>query len=343
MGCFMTGKAVKRHTKRPATDTPPLYELPQERLMELLLKMWQIRRFEEKVDELFQLGKLHGTCHLYIGEEASATGACANLEPNDYFTSTHRGHGHCIASGADLNRMMAELLGKATGYCKGKGGSMHIADVRRGNLGANGVVGGGLALAAGAALTCKMKHTGGVVLCFFGDGASNQGVFHESANLASVWKLPVVYICENNQYGMSLHVRKSTASETIAARASAYGAPGTLVDGNDLAAVHQAVKHAMKIARAGAGPSLIECVTYRWKGHSKSDANRYRTKEEIEAWKKRCPILRYQKELLARGLASEEELATVRDRAEQAIAAAVEFAESSPDPELSTVTEDVYA
>ena len=338
----MPEKAIKEKPARLAQDDP-FYELPRERLLELLLKIWQIRLFEEKVDEFFQLGKLHGTCHLYIGEEAVAVGSCANLAEKDLFTSTHRGHGHCIASGADLSRMMAELLGKVTGYCKGKGGSMHIADVSRGNLGANGVVGGGLALAAGAALTCKMKNTGAVVLCFFGDGASNQGVFHESANLAGIWKLPLVYICENNHYGMSMHVRKSTASETIAARGVAYGMPGEQIDGNDVAAVYRSVKKAVQRARDGQGPSLIECLTYRWKGHSKSDANRYRTKEEIEQWKARCPVLRYRQELLRRGVASEPELDAVKAQAEQALAAAIEFAERSPEPDLSTLTEDVYA
>ena len=320
-----------------------MFALPRERLLAFLLKLWQIRLFEEKVDEFFQLGKLHGTCHLYVGEEAVAVGACAHLQAPDYFTSTHRGHGHCIASGADLRRMMAELLGRATGYCKGKGGSMHIADVGRGNLGANGVVGGGLALATGAALSCKMQNTGGCVLCFFGDGAANQGVFHEAANLAGIWKLPIVYVCENNQYGMSMHVRKSTASESIAVRGIAYGMPGEQVDGNDLAAVHAAVGKALERARRGEGPSLIECVTYRWKGHSKSDANRYRTKEEIEQWKQRCPIARYRQELLERNVATEEELEAVRQQAERDIAEAVAFAEASPEPDVSTLTEDVYA
>jgi len=339
----MSAGAKKRTKTSRKTSPPEFYDLPKKRLLDLLRKMWQIRLFEQKVDEFFQLGRLHGTCHLYVGEEAVATGACSTLAKKDYFTSTHRGHGHCIASGADMNRMMAELLGKATGYCKGKGGSMHIADISSGNLGANGVVGGGFAMAAGAALTCKMKNTGGVVLCFFGDGAANQGVFHESANLAGVWKLPVIYICENNHYGMSLHVQKSTASETIACRGSAYGMPGVLVDGNDIAAVHDAVVGARNHALTGNGPYLIECITYRWMGHSKSDANRYRTKEEIEDWKTRCPILRYQRELMERAIATEKQLASVKAAAERDLEKAIEFADNSPDPDIATVTEDVYA
>jgi len=314
-----------------------------DQLKHMLLQMWRIRAFEEKVDEFFQRALIHGTTHLYIGEEATAVGACAALEPGDLVASTHRGHGHCIARDADLSRMMAELLGKATGYCKGKGGSMHIADIEAGNLGANGVVGGGIPVAVGAALTLQMKHTDRVVLCFFGDGASNTGSFHEAVNLASVWALPIVFVCENNQYGMSYSVKKSVRAKTIGARGTAYGMPGTVCDGNDVFAVADRVGKAVRRARRGKGPSLIEAETYRWKGHSKSDANRYRTQEEIDSWKERCPIRRFSDHLVAEGSASAQEAEAIRAQACADMDKAVEFAMNSPEPDPSEVTTDVYA
>ena len=314
-----------------------------EKLKQMLIQMHHIRAFEEKVDEFFQRALIHGTTHLYVGEEAVAVGACAVLEPGDYLTSTHRGHGHCIAHGADLNLMMAELLGKHAGYCKGKGGSMHIADVKAGNLGANGVVGGGIPLAVGAALTLQLQRSDRVTLCFFGDGASNQGVFHESVNLAAIWSLPVVFICENNMYGMSFSVKKSVSAKSIGDRASAYGIPGKVVDGNDVFAVANAVERAVKRARKGEGPSLIECRTYRWKGHSKSDANLYRTQEEINEWKERCPIRRFTDALIERGTLAADEADDIARRAYADIEAAVDFAMSSPEPPLEELTTDVYA
>lgn len=314
-----------------------------EQLKEMLLLMRRIRAFEEKVDEFFARALIHGTTHLYIGEEAVAVGACASLRQGDYFTSTHRGHGHCIASGADLNRMMAELLGKHSGYCKGKGGSMHIADVKAGNLGANGVVGGGIPLATGAGLTLKMRGEGRVCLCFFGDGASNQGCFHESVNLASIWDLPVIFICENNMYGMSLSSKKSINAESIAARSTAYGIPGELIDGNDVFAVAEAVEGAVERARKGRGPTLIECQTYRWKGHSKSDANLYRTREEIYEWKKLCPIIRLEKRMIDEGVIGESDARRIEEKARSEIEAAVEFADSSPAPPDSELLTDVFA
>ena len=322
---------------------PASLGLTRDDLAKWLRQMLHIRHFEEKVDEFFQLGRIHGTTHLYIGEEAVAVGACATLRRDDFLTSTHRGHGHCIASGADLNLMMAELFGKATGYCKGKGGSMHIADVETGNLGANGVVGGGIPLATGAGLTCRMKRPGAVTLCFFGDGASNQGGFHESINLASIWDLPVVYICENNVYGMSLHFKKAMRAESIAARSTAYGIPGRQVDGNDVIAVHQSVKQAVEHARIGEGPSLIECRTYRWKGHSKSDAQLYRTKDEVESWKRRCPIRRLVDRMTGWGMLTGDELNTIEQQTAADIESAVQFADNSPEPDLPTALEDVYA
>jgi len=310
---------------------------------ELLRQMYTIRAFEEKAEQLYALGKVHGTMHLSIGMEASAVGAIAALRPDDLILSTHRGHGHCIAKGADLNRMMAEFMGKETGYCRGRGGSMHIADLEGGNLGANGVVAGGIPIAVGVGLGLKMQRRDQIVLCFFGDGAANLGAFHESLNMAAIWKLPVVYVCENNQYAMSFSVKKAFAIERISDRAAAYGMPGATVDGNDVLAVYQAVSQAVERARAGEGPSLIENVTYRWRGHSKSDVNRYRTREEIEAWKKKCPIRRFRTLLIEEGVLTEEEADQIEREAYAAIDAAVEFAEASPEPDLSTLEEGVYA
>lgn len=321
----------------------PLAGLSDERLVELLRQMQLIRAFEWKADQLYAEGKVHGTMHLSIGQEAAAVGAIAALEPDDYIFSTHRGHGHCLAKGADVNLMMAEFRGKESGYCRGRGGSMHIADLEGGNLGANGVVGGGLAMACGAALAQKMQGTGKVVLCFFGDGASNQGIFHEALNMAAIWDLPVVYFCENNQYGMSMHVRRSTAVERISDRACAYGFPGKTVDGNDLLEVYEATKESVARARAGDGPSLVEGVTYRWKGHSKSDADRYRTKEEIEEWKAKDPIVRFEELLIHEGVLTPDQARTIESQAQTEIDSAVEFAESCPEPSLDGIEEGVYA
>ena len=308
-----------------------------------LRKMMMIRAFEDKVFELLARDVLKGASHVYAGEEAVAVGACAAIGPDDFITSTHRGHGHCVARGGELKYMLAELCGKATGYCKGKGGSMHIADVSAGNLGANGVVGGGIPLATGAGLTCKMKRPGAMTLCFFGDGAANQGGFHESLNLASIWDLPVVFICENNVYGMSFHFKKAIRAESIAARSVAYGIPGAQINGNDALAVYQAVGEAVERARAGEGPTLIECRTYRWKGHSKSDAQLYRTKEEVEEWKSRCPICSLADRMIEWNMLTEEELNGIREQTAQDIEDAARFAEDSPEPDLPSALEDVYA
>ena len=310
---------------------------------ELLRQMCVIRAFEEKAEQLYTLGKIHGTMHLSIGMEASAVGAIAALRTDDLILSTHRGHGHCIAKGADLNRMVAEFMGKEAGYCRGRGGSMHIADVEGGNLGANGVVGGGIPIAVGVGLSLKMQKRDQIILCFFGDGAANLGPFHEALNMAAIWKLPVVYVCENNQYAMSFSVKKAFAIEHISDRAAAYGMPGTTVDGNDVLAVYQAVSQAVEQARAGAGPALIENVTYRWRGHSKSDANRYRTREEIESWKQKCPIKRFRARLVKEEVLTEEEAVQIEQEAYAAIDAAVAFAEASPEPALETIEEGVYA
>ncbi|MBO8141608.1 MAG: thiamine pyrophosphate-dependent dehydrogenase E1 component subunit alpha [Firmicutes bacterium] len=305
--------------------------------------MRRIRHFEEEVDKLFQAGRIWGTFHLYIGEEASAVGAIEALAPDDYITSTHRGHGHGIAKGASIPKMMAELRGKETGYCRGRGGSMHIADVAAGNLGANGIVGGGIPIATGAALACKKLGLGRVVMCFFGDGALAQGSFHEAVNFASVFRLPVVYVCENNQYAMSMPVEKGLGNPDIEARARAYGLPGVSVDGNDVLAVYEAARKAVDRARAGEGPTLIETRTYRWRGHSKSDANRYRTREEIEEWKARCPIRRLEERLIAAGILSPAEAERIGEDIKAEIQAAIEFAEEQPEPDVAQLADGVYA
>ncbi|MHB1345907.1 MAG: pyruvate dehydrogenase (acetyl-transferring) E1 component subunit alpha [Candidatus Humimicrobiaceae bacterium] len=310
---------------------------------EMLKKMLQIRFFEEQVDQLYMKGEVHGTGHLYIGMEAIAVGSILALKKEDVITSTHRGHGHCIAKGAELNLMMAELLGKRTGYCKGKGGSMHIADINIGNLGANGIVGGGIAIATGAALAAKEMQTGQVALCFFGDGAINQGVFHESINMASIWKLPVIYIVENNKYGMGFPVSKAVSIDKLSKRASSYGVKGITIDGNDVVGVYNSLSELIFEARSGKGPILVECETYRWKGHSRVDPERYRTKEEVEEWKKKCPILRFKKYLTDNNIMSLTEIDKIEKDVMVQIKEATEFAIASPFPEPKEATEDVYA
>ena len=288
-----------------------------------LLTMSRIRKFEEAVEDLFGRGMMHGTMHLSIGQEASATGVCMALNIEDQITSTHRGHGHCIAKGADLIRMIAELLGKENGYCGGRGGSMHIADVNTGNLGANGIVGGGIPIAVGAGLASKMMKRGTVVVSFFGDGAMNEGAFHEAANIAAIWKLPVIFVCENNGYGMSSSTELAFAIDTLAERGLGYGIPGHRIDGNNVSAVYEATEAAVERARKGEGPTLLELVTYRWKGHSRSDKNLYRTKEEIDEWKIKDPILFFEQVLLEAQLLSEEEIAQVHAEATSQVISAV--------------------
>jgi pyruvate dehydrogenase E1 component alpha subunit len=318
-------------------------DLGRERLVEMLRKMYEIRYFEEKAEELYIRGLVHGTMHLSVGQEGSAVGAVSALEPDDYILSTHRGHGHCIAKGADIKLMMAEFLGKETGYCRGQGGSMHIADVKTGNLGATGVVGDGIPVSVGVGLSIKLQGQGRVVLCFFGDGAANAGAFHESLNMASIWKLPVVFVCENNQYAMSTSVKKAFPIKNIADRAAAYGMPGMVVDGNDVLVVYEATREAMDRARRGEGPTLIECKTYRWKGHSKSDQQRYRTREEVEAWKRKDPITRFRSRLIEEEAITEKEAERIEEEAWETVEAAVRFAQESPEPSLEGIEEEVYA
>ena len=316
--------------------------LDRDLVSNMYYKMALTRRFEETAVRLFSLGKVHGTAHFCIGEEATGIGVTGALKPEDLIYATHRGHGQSLGKGMDVNRMMAEFLGKSTGVCKGKGGCMHIADVSAGNLGANGIVGGGIPIAVGAALSTKMQSIDRIVVCFFGDGASNQGTFHESLNLASIWKLPIVFACVNNCYGMSMHVSLHMAIPDIAIRASSYGIPGVSVDGNDIFAVYEQTRAARQVA-APQGPILLVLNTYRIMGHSKSDAGLYRSKEEVEAWKKKDPILRMRQRLIAEYCFTEQELDEKDAHAARAIEDAVEFAEASPEPSLDTVEEDVYA
>ena len=316
--------------------------IAKDKLADMYEKMMLTRTFEETAAKLFTQGKVHGTAHFCIGEEASGIGVCAALQPQDQIYATHRGHGQSIGKGMDVKRMMAEFLGKATGVCRGKGGCMHIAELAVGNLGANGIVAGGIPIAVGSALSAKMQGIDRVVVDFFGDGATNEGSFHEALNLASIWKLPGLFVCVNNQYGMFTHASRHMAIQDIAARASSYGLPGRSVDGNDIFQVYEAALQAREYVRTQ-GPLLLVTNTYRIMGHSKSDANVYRTREEVEEWRKRCPLKRMKERLLAEGLFSAAELQDIETRAERTIREALEFAEASPEPALETATEDVYA
>ena len=323
---------------------PAIYEqLGKEKLHKALRQMHLIRQFEEGAEQAYMRGLVHGTMHLSIGQEASAVGVGIMLESGDYITSTHRGHGHCIAKGADPKFMFAEFFGKDNGYCRGRGGSMHIADVASGNLGANGIVGGGLPIAVGAALALKQMKKPNVVICFFGDGANNEGAFHESLNMAAIWKLPVVFVCENNKYGMSTSTERSTAVKNVSQRAQAYDFPGVTVNGNEFSEVATAAGEAIERARLGGGPTLLECMTYRHRGHSKSDRNRYRTKEEIESWIARDPIELFQANLLAAGLIQDSEVADILKSVEDEIEAGINFAIDSPDPKVEDLTSFVYS
>ncbi|MCR4441508.1 MAG: thiamine pyrophosphate-dependent dehydrogenase E1 component subunit alpha [Peptococcaceae bacterium] len=318
-------------------------EITKEKLLGFYKTMVTIRKFEEKACELFAAGKLPGFVHLYIGEEAVATGVCANLTDKDFITSTHRGHGHLIAKGGKLDLMMAELFGKATGYCKGKGGSMHIADVDLGILGANGIVGAGQPIATGAAFACKYKKSDAVAVCFHGDGASNRGTFHESLNMAAIFKLPVVFVCENNMYGISISQKYHMNVSDISDRAAAYGIPGVTVDGNDVVAVYEAAAEAIQRARKGDGPSLIECKTWRQKGHFEGDPQSYKKPEEQAEWLQKDPIPRLEKKLLELKYATKADLDKIQGETAQKIEAAVKFAQNSPDPSPEDVLTDVLA
>lgn len=317
-------------------------KISKAKLKEMYEKMLLTRHFEEKVAYFFAMGMVHGTTHLYVGEEATATGVCSALAPEDLIESTHRGHGQCISKGIDINRMMAEFLGKEVGYCKGKGGSMHIADLEGGNLGANGVVGGGIPLAVGAAMTTQMKEIDRIVVCFFGDGATNQGTFHEALNMASIWKLPVLFVCEDNKYGMSMSKKYSMNIEDISVRAASYGIKGKKIDGNDVIKVYEETQKAREYVKKN-GPMLLVCDTYRFLGHSKSDACVYRTKEELAEWKAKGPIKRMKEYLLKNEMFTEKEIEAIDKNAKQTIEDAVVFAENSQYPSIDTIMDDVYA
>ena len=317
--------------------------IAKEAMMDMYLRMVRIREFENKAQSLFAEGKIPGFVHLYLGEEAVATGVCECLRDDDYITSTHRGHGHIIAKGGDLKYMMAELSGKATGYCKGKGGSMHIADRDRGILGANGIVGAGHNIAVGAGLSASYRGTDQVCACFFGDGATNQSTFHEGLNMAAIWNLPVVFVCENNNYGISMSQARHQAIKDVSDRAAAYGMPGIAVDGNDVMAVYEAASEAVARARKGQGPTLIECKTYRHRGHFEGDPSVYKPKDEQAEWLKKDPIPRYRKFLQENGFATEDELDAVDRRVQEELAEAVRFANESPLPTPESVVQDIYS
>jgi pyruvate dehydrogenase E1 component alpha subunit len=316
--------------------------LDKSTLLRMYEQMKTIREFEERAGKEFASGKVPGFVHLYAGEEAVAVGVCAHLTDDDFITSHHRGHGHCIAKGVSLREMVAELLGREAGACRGKGGSMHIADVNKGMLGANGIVGGGFPLATGAGLTAKYNGKGQVAVCFFGDGAANQGTFHESLNLAGIWKLPVIFVAENNGYAESTPVAYHMSCRDIADRAAGYNMPGVTVDGLDVFAVYEAAGEAIARARRGEGPSLIECKTYRYYGHFEGDAITYRTKEEEEAYRARDAIQTLRNSILKRQIATEAELDAIDAQVQNSIDLAWQYAEAAPYPAPEETLTDVY-
>jgi len=313
-----------------------------EQLLEVLEKMWTIRKFEEKAAELFTRGIVRGSLHTSVGQEAVAVGVNYALNKDDYIQTTHRGHGHVIAKGADIKIVMAELCGKATGYNKGKGGSMHVANLDMGILGANGIVGGGNPVATGAAFSAQYRGTKQVAVSFFGDGASNQGTFHESINLAAGWNLPIIYVNENNQFAISTPFKTVSKTKDIADRAIGYGIEGVIVDGMDFFDVYEKTAKAVEKARNGGGPTLLECKTYRFVPHSKADREVYRTKEEVNEWKKRCPIKQIEKLLIDNGTITEKAARELESKVKQNVLDATEYALNSPEPSLDELTKDVY-
>jgi len=317
--------------------------IAKEKLISMYRTMVRIRIFEERVAKEFAAGNIHGFVHLYVGEEAVATGACANLRPDDYITSTHRGHGHLIAKGGQTDRMMAELYGRKTGYCEGKGGSMHIADPDIGILGANGIVGAGIPIAGGAGLSIQLRGTDQVVICFFGDGASNNSRFHEGINMASACKLPVVYVIENNLWAISTRTSICMNISDIAVRGASYGIPGVTIDGNDVTAVYDAVGKAVARARKGEGPTLVECKTYRWRGHMEGDPQTYKPKEEVEEWMKKDPIPRARKQFIEMGILTDKEADEIEQEMLEELERAVKFAEESPFPAPEETLQNVFA
>ena len=317
--------------------------ISKEQMKDMYVKMRRIRDFESVAAKLFAEGKIPGFVHLYLGEEAIAPAVCECLTDKDFITSTHRGHGHIIAKGGDLNLMMAELFGRVTGYCKGKGGSMHIADRDKGILGANGIVGAGHCIACGAGLSILIRGTDQVCVCFFGDGSTNQGTFHESLNMASIWKLPIIFVCENNHYGISMSQDRHQAIKDVADRGAAYNIPGIAVDGNDPMAVYEAASEAVARARAGKGPTLLECKTYRQHGHFEGDPAIYKPKEEQAAWMEKDPMPRFAKFLVENGVMTQEEVDAVDKQVEKEIEDAIAFADAQPLPAVETAVVDVYS
>ena len=317
--------------------------MEKELALQLYTQMVRARKFEERLFELFSTRPMPGTMHQYNGQEAVAVGICAHLNDDDYVTSTHRGHGHCVAKGADLNSIMGEMFAKSTGCCKGMGGSMHIADFNVGMLGANGIVGAGIPIATGAGWSAKYKKQKQVSVVFFGDGASNEGSFHESINLAAVWQLPVIYVVENNLYGFSTHYKRTMKIDDIADRATGYGIHGEVVDGMDVMAVYEAADRAVKRAREGGGPTLLECKTYRYRGHSRFEKPTYRTEEEEDEWKKRDPIVSFSKYIQEEVGIKPDELKKIDQEAEKELDAAVMFAEESPDPQPMDYKDYIFA
>ena len=317
--------------------------ISKEQMKDMYVKMRRIRDFESTAARLFAEGKIPGFVHLYLGEEAIAPAVCECLRDDDFITSTHRGHGHIIAKGGDLNLMMAELFGRETGYCKGKGGSMHIADRDKGILGANGIVGAGHCISTGAGLSAKIRGTDQVCVCFFGDGSTNQGTFHESLNMASIWKLPIIFVCENNHYGISMSQDRHQAIKDVADRGAAYNIPGVSVDGNDPLAVYEAAHEAVARARAGKGPTLIECKTYRQHGHFEGDPAIYKPKEEQEAWMEKDPMPRFAKFLVENGVMTQAEVDAADAQVAKEIEDAIAFADAQPLPDVETAVVDVYS
>ncbi len=331
----MTKKRMSKNSELP---------LDHDTLIVMYQRMVTIRRFEEVLFDVYRRGWMPGLAHLSDGQEATPVGVCTALRDDDTITSTHRGHGHIIAKGGQIEPMMAEVMGKVTGYCRGKGGEMHIADVKLGVLGANGIVGGGLGIAAGSAFTAKREGKGRVSVTFFGDGAVNQGIWYETANIAVLWNLPLIYICENNQYTQFTHWKNLTAGEGLVARAESMGMPGVDIDGNDVLAVYEATREAVERARSGDGPSTIVCNTYRYGGHHVGDpGTAYRTKDEIEQWRSKDPISRFEKILVGHGVISPDQIETFRQEIEEHIQEGVEAGRQAPFPDVSEVTKHVYA
>ena len=317
-------------------------KITNELKLKMLKNLITIRRFEERTIQMYQAGEFGGYLHPYVGQEAVAVGACAAIEPEDYIVSTHRGHGHCIAKGADINKMMAELLGKVTGYCKGRGGSMHIADTNLKMLGANGIVGGGIPISIGAGFSAKMRKKSEVVLCFFGDGAANNGVFHEALNMTAIFKLPVIFICENNLYAISMSALDSVAGGDVGKRACAYDIPGYIIEGSDTIEVYDTVKKAVKHARDGKGPSLIEAKTYRFYGHHPNDPAEYRTKEEAEYYKKeKDPLTIFKAKLIKEKIITKKDIGKMEEEIVKEVESSLDFARKSPEPELDVFLEEV--